>query len=177
MFNRTSDWVRCLVPESSTNLLLHKYPVHRDQRSCTYRDPIRTLALLGEELQPSQDRIVRHETFNENAMTPEAQKDNCNHKAEHGHCHQEAQCVLWARPKRYSGHELCVAASNPVERKKYSRQRQNGQGNEDVPQRCHWLKVERGKEEKGHNERYDDPIRDQEFAEIGNNRVTHAEYE
>ena len=45
-------------PSPWRQFLLQKGAMDSDQRGCTYGDPIRTLALLREDLQSSEQRIV-----------------------------------------------------------------------------------------------------------------------
>src|SRR5262245_45413113 len=83
--------------------------------------------------------------------------------------------MLWPGPKRNCCQELDVATTNPVDREESRGHRKNGQGNEYVPDHCHGLKVEQGKDSESRTERHDDPIGDQERAEVGNHRIADAE--
>src|SRR5215510_4068584 len=84
--------------------------------------------------------------------------------------------MLRAGPKCGSGHELYVATTKPIERKENCGECQNDQGNQDMPESSLGLEMENGKKGESGNKCYDDPIGDQELAEIGNDRVAHAEY-
>src|SRR5262245_15837998 len=83
--------------------------------------------------------------------------------------------MLWPGPKRSCRQELDVAAANPVDREEDRGHQKNGQGNEHVPEHGHGLEVEQGKDSESRTERDDDPIGDQEGAEIGNDRIADAE--